>query len=273
MKTRFCKLAAWVLTAALLLTGCTGGEQPPQSDVTTINLLTRGWINIPTDENDPYKQWIVDNYALNVNLNTTSDIINSAQIAFSSQNNKPDLIAFPELQSFNKIASQGVLVDDWTPYLDKMPKMKAFINSEEQKFLKSLFTDENGKLRALWMPPNATTWSLKIREDWANEYRAETEPSSQLVDGVPYYPAGATATDGGPWQPKTEKDLIHFARWIKMNKNSDPSNPDCFGFTTSGSGRDFGTMGDWLPMMWGYVSTPPYGIYVDPATNEANFRP
>lgn len=269
---KFGNLLLALLFAVLLLAGCADSNQPADNNgATSINLLARGWINIPTDENDPYKKWILDNYQLDVNYSTSSDVINSAQIAFSSQNNKPDLIAFPDLQSFSKIESQGVLVDDWTPYLEKMPKMKAFINSEDQKFLKSLFTDENGKLRALWTPPNATTWSLKIREDWANEYRSETEPSSLIVDGSPYYPAGATATDGGPWQPKTEKDLLHFARWIKMNKNADPSNPDCFGFTTSGSGRDFGTMGDWLPMMWGYVSTPPYGIYVDPATNKASF--
>ena len=267
MKKRIFVLVLAILMLCTAFVGCTSSGN---GKGTTIQLLTRGWINIPTDENDPYKKWISENYGLNINLEATADINGRAPIAFAS-NNKPDLVAFPDLNSFNKIKKEGVLLDDWTPFLDKMPKMKSFIESADQQSLRYLFT-EDGKLKALWITPNSTTWSLKIREDWAEEYRAETVPGEDN-----YYPAGATAStdpetgEQVPWYPYTPDDLLNFARWIKVNKNSDPKSLDYFGFTASGSGMDFGTFTDWVPMMWGYVAMPPYGFYEDPVTKEANY--
>lgn len=270
MKKRIFVLIMAVLMICAAVVGCSRQTGTGADGITTIQLLTRGWINIPTDENDPYKQWIKDNYGLNVNLEATADINGRAPIAFASKN-KPDLVAFPDLNSFNKIKKEGVLLDDWTPFLDKMPKMKAFVESADQESLRYLFT-EDGKLKALWITPNSTTWSLKIREDWAEEYRADPEAGPDNA-----YPAGTTAStdpetgEKVEWYPYTPDDLLNFARWIKYNKNDDPQNPDCFGFTASGSGLDFGTFTDWVPMMWGYVATPPYGFYVDPVTKQANY--
>lgn len=260
------KIFAFMLAAVLCLSvfGC---AKPETGGATAINLLTTGWNNTPTDANDPYRKWIADEYGLDVTLTATVDFNNAATIAFAS-NSKPDLVSFPNLTQFGKMRSQGVLLDDWTPFLDKMPNVKAFMARPEQQFLKGLF-DENGKLTAIWTNPNSTTWSLKIREDWANEYR-RTTTGGVTDDGVPY-PAGNVATNGGPWQPETSTDLLNFARWIKMNKNSNPANPDYFGFSTCGGGNSFGVLGTWFPLMWGYNYLPPYGFYVDETTNKANF--
>ncbi len=269
MMKKFVTAIVSILLSLCFFAGC-GGGGTGGSGGTSITLLTTGWVNTPisADADDPYRQWIQDNYGLDVTLNATSDFNNTATIAFSS-NNKPDLISFPNVTQFNKIRNQGVLIDDWTPYLDKMPNMKAFLMSEDQKFLRELFTDEEGKLTAIWTNPNAITWSLKIREDWANEYRAET------VAG-PDYPAGATASvdpetgERVPWYPYTPTDLLNFARWIKHTKNSNQNSLDYYGFTTCGGGNSLGVMGTWLPIMWGFHYIPPYGFYMN-ADGEISF--
>lgn len=236
----------------------------------SVKLLTTGWTNTPTDSNDPYRKWIKENYALDVDLQATADFSGAATIAFADTK-QPDIVSLPDLSQLKNYRRQGVLLDDWTPFLDKMPNVKAFMAREDQQLLKGLFT-EDGKITAIWTNPNAITWSLKIREDWANEYRKETTPGPNN-----YYPAGATAStdpetgETVAWWPYTSDDLLNFARWIKTTKNADSKNLDYFGFSTCGGDGGLGIMESWLPLMWGYNYMPPHGFYVDKNTNKATF--
>lgn len=238
-----------------------------------ITLLLNGWTNTPTSSDDPYRAWIRENYGLNVTMNATTDFTNAVMIAFSSSR-RPDIVSFPDFNSFQSIRNQGVLLEDWTPYLEKMPHFKAFIESDSQAFTKAVMTDSSGRLNAIWTPASAPTWSLKIREDWAEEYRALTDSYDENgnVTTDPsriYVPAGATCTDGGEWMPDTPDDLLNFARYIKVFKNSGGT-LDCFGFTTAGGGTSLGTLETWMPLMWGRVPVAPYGFYVD-AEGEVQF--
>lgn len=236
----------------------------------SVKLLTTGWTNTLTDSNDPYRKWIKENYALDVDLQATADFSGAATIAFADTK-QPDIVSLPDLSQLKNYRRQGVLLDDWTPFLDKMPNVKAFMAREDQQLLKGLFT-EDGKITAIWTNPNAITWSLKIREDWANEYRKETTPGPNN-----YYPAGATAStdpetgETVAWWPYTSDDLLNFARWIKTTKNADSKNLDYFGFSTCGGDGGLGIMESWLPLMWGYNYMPPHGFYVDKNTNKATF--
>lgn len=236
----------------------------------SVKLLTTGWTNTPTDSNDPYRKWIKENYALDVDLQATADFSGAATIAFADTK-QPDIVSLPDLSQLKNYRRQGVLLDDWTPFLDKMPNVKAFMAREDQQLLKGLFT-EDGKITAIWTNPNAITWSLKIREDWANEYRKETTPGPNN-----YYPAGATAStdpetgETVAWWPYTSDDLLNFARWIKTTKNADSKNLDYFGFSTCGGDGGLGIMESWLPLMWGYNYMPPHGFYVDKNTKKATF--
>ena len=240
-----------------------GGGENKTHDIT---LLLNGWTNTPTPSDDPYRAWIAENYGLNISLNATTDFINSVMIGFSSSD-KPDIVSFPDFTSFQSIRNQGVLLEDWTPYLDKMPHFKQLLSGESQSFTKQVLTDSNGKLNAIWTPSSPPTWSLKIREDWANEYRAMTdnydEKGNKTSDpSKVYIPAGATSTDGKEWMPNSPDDLLNFARYIKVFKNSG-TKLDCYGFTTAGGGTSLGTLETWMPLMWGRVPVAPYGFYID----------
>ena len=234
----------------------------------------QGWTNTPTTDSDPYMKWISDNYNLNVTLNATTDFTNSVMIGFSSTN-KPNIVSFPTFTSFQSLRNQGVLLTDWTPYLDLMPNFKKMLYSDSQAFTKQVLTDSDGNLNAIWTPAETPTWSLKIREDWAEEYRALTADYDQNGNVTTeasdvYVPAGATVTDGGEWMPETPEDLLYFARYIKVFKNKGLDKADYFGFTTAGGGTSLGTLETWMPLMWGRVPVAPYGFYVN-SDNEIAF--
>lgn len=236
-------------------------------DGTPVTLLTTGWVNSGINAGDPYRKWINDNYGLNVNLVATADFAGDATLMFAG-NNKPDIVVFPDMATF-RAQDPNTLITDWTPYLDLMPNMKKVVekkdadNPDGDSIAKQMLTDEEGHLKAVWTLPDPPTWSLKIREDWANEYRETTT-------GGANYPAGNAASkdpvtgDPVPWQPYTPDDLLNFARWIKATK------PNCYGFTSAGSNQDFGTLGTWLPLMWGPVSIMPWGIYIND-NNEVDY--
>lgn len=258
MKRRLFALLIAVLLIFGAVSGC-GRKTGSDLDGTPVTLLTTGWVNAGINDGDPYRQWINDNYGLNVNLVATGDFANDATLLFAG-NNKPDIVVFPDMATF-RAQDPANLISDWTPYLDQMPNMKKVVEKKDDdnpngdSIAKRMLTGEDGKLKALWTLPDPPTWSLKIREDWAEEYRATTT-------GGANYPAGNVASKDAegnaiPWQPYTPDDLLNFARWIKATK------PGCYAFTSAGSNQDFGTLGTWLPLMWGPVSIMPYGIYID----------
>ena len=225
-RNKIALLMSSALAAVLLVSSSGCGKRPVidssvgggENKTHDITLLLNGWTNTPTPSDDPYRAWIAENYGLNISLNATTDFINSVMIGFSSSD-KPDIVSFPDFTSFQSIRNQGVLLEDWTPYLDKMPHFKQLLSGESQSFTKQVLTDSNGKLNAIWTPSSPPTWSLKIREDWANEYRAMTdnydEKGNKTSDpSKVYIPAGATSTDGKEWMPNSPDDLLNFARYI-----------------------------------------------------------
>ncbi len=250
------KIVALLLGVCCLfsMAGCGNGTK---SDGIPVKMLISGYVNLHTEGNDPYRKWIKDNYNLDITLNAVGDLSGAAITEFAS-NNKPDIVVFDSMDEFTTVAEQKVLLEDWTPYLEKMPNaskivhMKDADNPDGDSIAKQMMTDGE-KLKGVWTLPDTPTWSLKIREDWANEYRATTTGGTV---GGQSYPAGNTATNGQPWQPNTPEDLLHFARWIKANK------PDSYAFTSAGNNSSLGTLGNWLPLMWGTVAELPYGVYV-----------
>lgn len=286
MKKNLFKVIAAVLATVSVACFTACGKKPQESNTAggtdKITLLLSGWTNTPTSADDPYRKWIADNYGLDVSLNATTDFANSVMIGFSSKT-KPNIVAFPSFTSFRQIRDQGVLLDDWTPYLEKMPNFKKMLEGDSQKYTKQVMTDANGKLNAIWTPATPPTWSLKIREDWANEYRALTDNYDKngnvATDSASVYiPAGATVTDGGKWMPNSPDDLLYFARYIKVFKNKGLASADYYGFTTAGGKNSLGTLETWMPLMWGRVPVVPYGYYVADgkvsfSTTDGSFEP
>ena len=255
-KTRIIGL---LLSSAVVFSAasCGGDRTPVDTGTQTSNkvtILCSAAVGQPTTASDPYKKYIKDNYDLDVTLVAASDFATTSQLKFSNTEDMPDIVAFENIDSFRTIYNQGVLLTDWTPYLNKMPNFRTIVNTPDadrpgEASIAKLMLTEDGGLTALWTLPDPPSWSLKIREDWADEYR-----NAPATD---YYPAGKD------WQPNTPEDLLNFARWIKINKNADQSKLSCFGFSTAGMQTDFGVLGTWIPLMYGAVCQLPWGIYFD----------
>ena len=272
MKNKLLKviICAMLASALALPVGCrsvVGGV----SSSNQITILTTAMVGTTTTEDDPYKAYILENYGLDVTLIAATDFDTTVQLRFSNYEDMPDIVSFADIDSFRTIFNQGVLLNDWTPYLDSMPNFSSIVNMSDAdrpgqpSIAKIMMTGDENNLQGLWTLPDPPSWSLKIREDWADEYRATTEDKMQ--NGQVVYPAGATATDGGPWQPDTPEDLLNFARFIKYEKNENPNDPTYFGFSTAGENTDFGVLGTWIPLMYGMVSQLPWGIYFDEEGN------
>lgn len=184
------------LTLVFGLAGC--GEREGGSgtgtDTQKINILFSGWVNTPTTADDPYRAYIAENYGLNVQLNANSDFENAAIMAFNSTENRPDIISFPSYTSYRKFFKQGVLLDDWTPYLQYMPNFSKSLNAQSQAASKAVFTDGD-KLTALWTPADPPTWSLKLREDWLVMYRNDKDKEETWAPTTPGRSARFRAVD------------------------------------------------------------------------------
>ena len=227
-------VAVFPLLFSGVLSGCNNTIKDDTTDTgkTKIDILTTGWVNTPTTDADPYKKWIDDKYGVDVYLTATSDFSNQALIKFASDT-PPDIVSFSSANDLNKIYSQDSLITDWTPYLDKMPNVKAVIESSKET--KQIYT-KDGKLTTLWVLGDPPTWSLKMRSDWLKKLGLEA--------------------------PKTPEDLLKIARAFRNNDPDGNGKKDTYAFTTSGSGKDFNTLGNWIPLMYGRVNIIPYGIYM-----------
>lgn len=220
-----------------------------------VTILTAGLVATPTDANDPYKKWIKDNYNLNVTLIASSSFSTQALLKFSDKV-PPEVVSFNDVTGFNRIFNQGVLLSDWTPYLDKMPNIKRIIEKEDadrpgKDSIAKLMMTSDGKLNGLWMTPNPPTWSLKIREDWAASFRQT--PGNE------------------DWTPDSPEALLKFARWIKSdNPGGGPGEGRAYGFSSVGFGIHLGTLSQWAALMYGAVHVLPWGVYVND-DNEADF--
>ena len=182
LKTRIISLVLSALTV-FGAAGCDGGRKPVGSGAQSSNkvtILCSAAVGQPTTGSDPYKKYIQDNYGLDVTLIAASDFATTSQLKFSNTDDMPDIVAFENIDSFRTIYNQGVLLNDWTPYLDRMPNFSTIINTPdadrpgEPSIAKLMLTEDEG-LTALWTLPDPPSWSLKIREDWADEYRQFVE--------------------------------------------------------------------------------------------------
>lgn len=244
--TKTAKATGLLCAAAVLFTAAACGPIGGVNSSDEVTILTSAVVGTPTDANDPYRQYIKDNYGLNATLVAATDFATTVQLRFSDYASMPDIVSFQDVDSFRTIFNQGVLLGDWTPYLEQMPNFATIVNTSDadrpnQPSVARMMMTEEGKLTGLWTLPDPPSWSLKIREDWADEFRATAE--------------------GKDWQPATPNDLLSFARWIRTSKNSDPNNPTVYGFATAGEQTDFGVLGTWIPLMYGAVTQLPYGIY------------
>ncbi len=220
-----------LLAGSVILTGCSsngqnatgspsasagaGGEASGSENggqKIAIELLETGWVNTATDDRDPFKKWIDDTFNVDFKLtNITANDFESKLLTRFSANEPPDLIYSTDRNVILKLYNQGVLLEDWTPLLDKVPTAAGTITDIAKQYV-----SKDGKMIALPKQADASIWSFKIRKDWLDAL------------GLPV--------------PQTDQELLETLRQFTNGDPDGNKKKDTWGVSTSGEGAHMGTL-------------------------------
>lgn len=196
-----------------------GLEEPDLSKKITVEFMFAGWVNLPRPDDDPYQSWINKRFNVEFILKPTSEF-QSELLTRLAANDPPDLIKFNSFSEAYSIYEQGVLLEDWNPYLDRMPNVAALFTEEAKK----LFTSKEGKLMFLTRGSTIQTRSPKIRIDWLKTL--------------------------GLSIPKTDEELLEVARKFTYGDPDQNGKDDTYGFTSAGNNKSIGEISNFV-MMYG----------------------
>lgn len=224
-------LTSVLLTVALAASGCSGGgkNSAPSGGAAAagssgapsasggdggdsakkykISILETGWSNTPLGD-DPWKRWADQRY--NIDLKFTAipagDMEQKLTVAFASQD-PPDLIFTGDKTLIEKFYNQGVLLDDYTPYLDRLPTLTRYFNEGTKAF-----TTRDGKMIMLPLAPDKNRWTVQIRKDWLDKLGME--------------------------EPTTDEELFQYMKAVTERDPDGNHKNDTYGTTSAGTGKD-----------------------------------
>jgi len=196
------------------------GATDPSSEKIKISFIENGWVNTPTDDNDPWRKWMNETYNVDFKLSAypESDLESKLMVQFVS-NDPPDMIYAWNLDTIKKLYKQGVLIEDWTPYLDKLPALSSTFTSQSKAYV-----NEGGKMIGLPTLPNPNTFSFKIRKDWLDNLNLQ--------------------------MPTTPDELLDVLRKFTHNDPDGNKKNDTWGISSAGAGNSLGELKN-LEMMFG----------------------
>ncbi len=198
-----------------------------------INLYENGWVNSRLSQ-DPWKKWADERYNVDFRLTAIagSDLEQKLLVAYASQE-QPDLVFSWSKNTIEKLYAQGVLVDDYTPYLDKLPTMAKHFNDGTKAF-----TSKDGKMIMLPLAPDKNRWTVQIRKDWLANL--------------------------GMKEPTTDQELFEYLKAVTFDDPDRNGKNDTYGTTAAGTGKDLSLFSQ-FEYMYG-----PSGWYVDDQGNVNN---
>lgn len=124
--------------------------------------IVNPWVTseLPPVEEDVYKTWIDETFNCDFKLSYSADGETELMTRFTS-GNAPDVIRFADFSTLQKFYDQGALLEDWTPYLDKVDAFVERMGEDQVRF----FT-RDGKLIALASEVGGQYYNWMIRQDW-----------------------------------------------------------------------------------------------------------
>jgi len=193
----------------------------------TIRLSSTGWLNLPRGADDPMNKWINETFNVDFKFSNVppDDFEKKLTLDFSS-NESPDLILFPNKSSLTKFYNEGVLIDDWTPYIDNVSAIIDLFNDNSMEF-----ASKDGKMIGLPKAPRGYSWSFMIRKDWLANL--------------------------GLSMPTNDQELLDVIRKFTFDDPDRNGKNDTWGISSAGQGKGLGSIYV-LANMYG-----PAGFYLD----------
>lgn len=242
---KICTFALAAATLCCTFAGCGGGggngSAGPTATDNIIEFVYDGWSNLPianSYDNNPYKKYVDETYGFDFRVSLTSDFDNEVSKRFAStKTRQPDVVMYDiwNYTAMKSLYNQGFFIEDYTPYLNSLPRYKSLFESNVAA--KAKFT-ENGNLIALTRPADQPVWMHKIRKDWVDKY-------------------------AGGKIPATVDELLEMAKKVKADSTIDSEK---YLFTAAGNNKNigdlkrfqfmFGDYEDWYVTEDGQVSHP-----------------
>jgi len=234
LKKRKARVAASLICAAMLASACgngngggtaessapSGSAAAPgaSSERVNIELMEVGWVNTPVGDNDPYKKWLDDKFNVNFKLTAlpAADLEAKMLTRFASQE-PPDIIFTYDKNQILKLQSQGVLMEDVSPLLEKLPSINGALDENAKTF-----ATMDGKMIAVPRPPEPGNWTVMVRKDWLANLGLET--------------------------PKTNEELMNVIRKFTTDDPDQNGKADTWGISSAGGGTSLGEIANFQGM-------------------------
>ncbi|WP_020618986.1 extracellular solute-binding protein [Paenibacillus daejeonensis] len=220
MKKLWLLIIACVLLLIVSSAGCSEKNEPvetsnrpetnPSESKIKLEMMLNGWSNVPTDADDPWKKWVEDQFQIDMTLNAMSigDLESKLLVRFAS-NEPPDLIFTWDRNLITQLHNQGFVLDDWAPYLSKLPNVTSTWNDQMR-----VFATKDGNIIGLPKMPDAFTWTLMLRKDWLNALQLDP--------------------------PSTDSELLEVLRKFTYDDPDGNGKDDTWGISSAGAGSDIG---------------------------------
>ena len=154
-------------------------EELDLSDVVIDAFILTPWIagGIPeNNEEDIIADYIEENFGGRWHLSLGNSDITELVTRIAS-GDSPDLMLLKP-QEAEMLYDQGVLLEDWNVYADRLPTYLENMTAEQI----ARYTTEDGKLKVVTFAPGAQQWAFLIRQDWLDNLGLEmpTTPDELL---------------------------------------------------------------------------------------------
>lgn len=125
----------------------------------TIEFFYSPWASAPYAGEDPYEKFAEEKYGADFVLTPATDF--DTQILMrAAADDMPDVMILSNDQ-LNRLLEQGVVLDDWTPYLEQMPTISSYLSDTQKSYL-----TRDGKLVAVPCIATSSPLAFMIRQDW-----------------------------------------------------------------------------------------------------------
>ena len=156
------KYLAILLALTLLLSGVSFVSADAADPVRIEAFMMHPWVTSekPDPEIDIYKKWFDEKFGIDYVMMNPADG-KTELLTRMTAGNEPDLIGFGSFSELLEFYDQGVLIEDWNPYLDQMPDFVECMGQDQINFY-----TRDGKLLVMAPKPGEQHWGWMIRKDW-----------------------------------------------------------------------------------------------------------
>lgn len=218
-------ITVFVILAVATCFAWAGAQQEATGvdEIPKIELMEPGWVNQPTDDNDPFKAFLDETFGVDITLNNTSEFYNEVLTRFATDD-PPDIVAFDAGANgegyLRQLYDEGFLVENWYDYEQQIPAWLSAMDDDAERY----FTTSDGKLIALAPQPDPNIWGFQIRKDWLDALGLDV--------------------------PGTPEELFEIARAFTFDDPDNNGKDDTWGLTSAGAGQNVGEIAN-LKLMWG----------------------